>query len=745
MIGQLIDGRYRIVKIMGSNSFGQTYLAADTHRPGFPQCIVREHPLPEPGSPTLQIIKVLFQRKAEIIEKLGRHEQVPSILAYFEENHKLYMVEEFIAGQPLNEILNPGQLWPENQVIYLLEEVLEVLEIVHEQGVIHRHLQPDHIIRRQSDNKLVLIDFGLDREISAPVHGVNLGAGKKSGKHPQLSTVSKDIPEFTLVYKPVEQLQGNPCFSSDIYALGMIAIQALTGLSEEELFKRIEMRDSTGLIQWKDAFFEQTGQRQGKFTLSPSFASLIDKMVAPVMERYQSAQEVLEDLRKLQTRRKVSIPPETIISPISSPIVRSKNLVLILVGAGILTLVILGIISIFNTQNKLETSELYARASEKAKKGDTKGAIADYTQAIQLNLKKEEAYYKRANMYYDLAEYTTAIKDYTEALNVNPNYTKAFYNRGLAYYEIGEKRKAVEDFTEIIKLNSHDLDAYYQRGLAYYDLGDYRTAIDDYTTVIRLDANHANAYSNRGLARSALGDKQGAMSDYTQAISIQPKNPNVYYSRGRARFNLSDYKGAVDDYTEAINLDPKMVDAYTNRCNAYLNLGDTEKAISDCTQAIVLDPKDWAAYNNRCVAYLGLQKYQQAVEDCGQTIGFNPNNSKAYNNRGLSRSILGDKLGAIQDFSAAIKINPNDAVAYSNRGLIYFHQKNLKGAIQDFAQSIRINPNNASAYFNRGLIRRQVNDKNGAAEDFQKAASLFLEQGRADDYQKAQNELNQIK
>ncbi len=735
MIGQLVDGRYRILKVINSNSFGQTYLAADTHRPGYPQCIIREHSLPEANSPNLQIIKVLFQRKAEIIEKLGRSAQIPSVLAYFEEDQKLYMVEEFIVGQSLCDGMIPGQPWLENQVTNLLEEVLEILQFIHENGVIHRHLQPNHLIRRQSDGKLVLIDFGLEKEmayhISSHQSQKTGGIGKKSPPNP--SPFNPISP--TLVYRPIEQLQGNPSFSSDIYAVGMIAIQCLTGFRDEDLLKMIENSDFIGEFRWRD-----------HCSIKPLLGNIIDKMIAPVQERYQSVPEVLKDLRKMNAQKPHQKPPETIIAPPSYFIKHAnrQQLLLVSMGVGVVCLVLGGGFYFWQSQIRVESQQFYLKAAEKAKSGDKEGAIRDYSQAIERNSQNTDAYYKRANVYYDMGDYAAAIKDYTQAININPTNTNALYNRGLAYYDSGDKRNAIQDFTQLIQQNPNDTHAYYQRALTYYDLGDYRTSIEDYTQVIRLDPTNPNAYSGRGLARSATGDKQGAMADYTQAISINPKDPNVYYSRGRARFNLGDYKGAVEDYTQALVLNPKMNDAYTNRASAYLNLGELQKAIEDCTQAIRLDPKDSVAYNNRCVAYLNVGNYQKAVEDCGQTIGLNPNNGKAYNNRGLARSSLGDRGGAVQDFTVAIRLNPSDAVSYTNRALIHSQMNNFKGAIEDFAQAIRLNPSSASAYYNRGLIRRQLNDKAGAQDDFQKAASLFLEQGRAEDYQKAQEQANQV-
>ena len=157
IIGQLLDGRYRVVQVLSSGAFGQTYLAADTRRPGHPQCVVKL--LRAPGN-SFQIVNTahrLFRQEAEILEKLGRHDQIPLLLAYFEENNHFYLVEEFIPGTPLNKEIIPGQPWQEKHVIKLLLEILEILKFVHGHEVIHRDVNPSNLIRRQPDGKLVLI------------------------------------------------------------------------------------------------------------------------------------------------------------------------------------------------------------------------------------------------------------------------------------------------------------------------------------------------------------------------------------------------------------------------------------------------------------------------------------------------------------------------------------------------------------------------------------------------------------
>lgn len=733
MIGQLLDGRYRIVQILSSGAFGQTYMAADTRRPGHPQCVVKQLRPPSNGSIILKTAQRLFKQEAEILEKLGRHNQIPFLLAYFEEENQFYLVEEFVPGHPLTKEILPGRPWAEEKVISLLEEILEILVFVHEQGVIHRDVNPSNLIRRKPDGKLVLIDFGSVKEVSTQIANFQ-------GEIPR--TIATGTPS----YMPIEQFQGNPQFNSDIYAVGMMAIQAITGLPGTDLPKLQNPHPShTGEIIWRNRVQCSTG-----------LANILDKMINDhFAKRYQSANQVLSALRKLSTRQspKSDEPEIKLINPKIDMRVPSlprldSRLWLILLGIGgaiALMFILMWLFTFFTRPNPEKAREYFNRGLEKSRLGDMSGAMEAFNKSIQLNPKDAEAFYRRANTNYDQKKYDEAIADYSQAITVNPKYIQAYFNRGLTRSEIKDFRGAIADYTELLKIQPNDPDAYYERGLAYFELKDYPIAIKDFSDVIRLQPDLAKAYRSRGMAKAGSGNLQEAVSDYTEAIRLDPSNIDAYYSRGRARFHLGDYKGALGDYTQVIRIDPKSVDAYANRCSTQLNLGAHQAAIDDCTQAILLNGEDSVPYNNRCIAYFNLKDYQKAIQDCTQAIKINPKNNNAYSNRGLAYAISGNKEGAIADYTAAIGINPNNYEAYSNRASVNYDLKNYDSAIADYVQAIRLNPNFAAAYVGRGTVRRALGDKAGAINDLEKAGKLYLDQGRTGGYRDLQGQIEYLK
>jgi serine/threonine protein kinase len=233
MIGQLLAGHYRVLQVLGVGGFGQTYITEDLHLPGNPKCVLKHLKPASADRGLLEIARKFFEKEAIVLQQLGNHDRIPRLLAYFEEQQEFYLVQEYIPGNPLSTELQDGRKWTEQQVVDLLQEILDILVFIHSQGVIHRDIKPDNIMRRASDHKLILIDFGAIKQVrnQQMLHGQ------------QTMTVAIGTPG----YMPIEQASGNPRASSDLYSLGSIGIQALTGVNPYELAND----DLTGELKWE--------------------------------------------------------------------------------------------------------------------------------------------------------------------------------------------------------------------------------------------------------------------------------------------------------------------------------------------------------------------------------------------------------------------------------------------------------------------------------------------------------------
>jgi tetratricopeptide (TPR) repeat protein len=723
MIGQLLDRRYRIVQILSSGAFGQTYLAADMRRPGHPHCVVKQLRPPNNNSHVLKTALRLFEKEAEILEKLGRHPQIPMLLAYFEENDNFYLVEEFIEGHPLNKELIPGSPWYEARVVQLLIEILEVLVFVHENNVIHRDVNPSNIVRRKSDQQLVLIDFGSVKEVSNQL--VN-------GNGQSMRTIATGTPS----YMPIEQFQGNPQFSSDLYAVGMVAIQAMTGLESSDLPKLQDPSlSSTGEVSWRH-----------RANVSVGLGQIIDKMVHHYYgKRYASAQEVLTDLKQLKpstvSKQKKPKKQKKIAPKIDFN--QGSKVIGIAVVSCVSLLVLVGLLEVLNRPTPEKAEAALERGREQLDNGNPSGAVKTLTRAVRFNPKDAEAFNHRGNAYYELGRPQQAVNDYNQAIQLSPDYKNAYFNRAWARYDLKDFSGAIQDYSRVIELDPTDLDAYFQRGVVYSEQDNFKAAIADYSRVIELDDEQAIAYRSRGTALINTGDLQAGLADYTQAIRLNSNDAGAYYDRARTRFHLGDYEGALLDYNKVLELEPENGKAYANRCSAHINLSQHQAAVEDCSQAIELKPSS-VAYNNRCVANLSLEQYSNAIADCSQAIALNDHDSKAYGNRGMAQARAKNYLAAIEDYTEAISLNPNDAEAYGNRAAAYFQLEDYDQAIADYVQAIRLKPSYAAAYYGRGQVRAALGDKQGAISDFQKSGKLYLEQGLTGGYKDSQFQIQQL-
>ena len=270
MLDKILVSRYQLIANLSRGAFGSTYLAKDIHLPGNPKCVVKKlNPITSDRN-FLEVARRLFQTEAKSLQRLGNHSQIPRLLAYFEEEREFYLVQEFIRGHNLSKELVVGTVWPEKNVIKLLRECLNILDFIHSRNVIHRDIKPDNLICRQLDNKLVLVDFGAVKEVTIQ----NQGTSKTT------------IAIGTKGYMPSEQALGKPRFNSDIYSVGIIAIQALTGIEPNKF-----QQDDDGEIIW--------GKRGEN--INSELVKVINKMTRyHFKDRYLSAGEVLRDLDALK-------------------------------------------------------------------------------------------------------------------------------------------------------------------------------------------------------------------------------------------------------------------------------------------------------------------------------------------------------------------------------------------------------------------------------------------------------------
>ncbi|MEB3357196.1 MAG: serine/threonine-protein kinase [Synechococcales bacterium] len=274
----LLSDRYRALQLLGQGNMGRTFLGVDEHKPSRPRCVIKQTVLAAQSEDDLAASSTLFHEEAVRLETLGKHPQIPALLAHFEHDQLQYLIQEYIDGDTLDMVVAQHGPLQEDQIRYLLNEILPVLQFVHIHQIIHRDIKPQNLICRSLSSttakdaeQLYLVDFGAAK----------------------FATVSNLLLDGTQIgsqdYAPPEQIRGRATFSSDLYSLGATCLYLLTLQSPLRLFDFEENR-----WNWRSHL---------QPPISDGLVQVLDRLVArPLSERYKTANEALEDLQQHGTR-----------------------------------------------------------------------------------------------------------------------------------------------------------------------------------------------------------------------------------------------------------------------------------------------------------------------------------------------------------------------------------------------------------------------------------------------------------
>ncbi|MDY6936801.1 MAG: protein kinase [Cyanobacteriota bacterium] len=279
----LLGDRYRAIAPLGAGSFGHTFMAVDERKPSKPQCIIKQFRSDRRDARTHTKAIDLFRQEAIRLEELGKHPQIPELLAHFDFDDGLYLIQEFIDGDNLEQELAELGPFDEAKIRQLLADILPVLQFVHDRRIIHRDIKPANIIRRRfhgDREALVLVDFGASKLVT--------GTG--------LTRTGTSIGSAG--FAAPEQSIGKAVLQSDLYSLGVTCIYLLTQIPPFELFD-----SSEGKWVWQDYLVDNP--------VSDSLARVLDKLLeSGTRRRYPSARITLQALES-ETFSPLQNPPAT--------------------------------------------------------------------------------------------------------------------------------------------------------------------------------------------------------------------------------------------------------------------------------------------------------------------------------------------------------------------------------------------------------------------------------------------------
>ncbi|MHC5936731.1 protein kinase domain-containing protein [Nostoc sp.] len=564
IIGKLLQGRYQIVQTLSAGVFGETYIAVDVDYPQNPKCVVKQIKVSSSEPGYLEMLRLLFLTETQTLKLLGSHQQIPEFIACFEENEQFYLVQECIEGHALTAELPINQqwgcLWTESEVVEFLIDVLGILESVHSQGVIHCDIKPENLIRRNSDRKLVLIDFG-------SIQSIDFGIGAELPIY--------RIPVTSLGYIPPEQFIGQTQPNSDIYALGMIAIQALTGL--EPLQLKADPYANDNEIFW----------RSQNTPVNDYLAAILSQMIRyDYQNRFQSAGEVLRVLKQIiwetqpseileadsQFLLKAAIENDNSQNPTSrklSPLLTGMK-----VGLAANSLVMgFGVYSLVNSSPAYSETDTLYKATQEYQAGDLQEAIAlaksipshsnVYPEA-QATIEEWQEQWQVAAQQYQIAEtafHESRWSDVLHAASEVPN---------ILYWQ-SKTGKLVQQASVNIETQTQDLLAKaYERAREkdFSSALQYLRQIPQESHAGTLVQEKLAEYNRKRQIRAAYflkkAYKQASIGDFDRAVKLLQNIPQDTLVYAQAQVKLNEYT-----QKQRVRTDNQKV-ASVNRTNSFV-------------------------------------------------------------------------------------------------------------------------------------------------------------------------------
>jgi eukaryotic-like serine/threonine-protein kinase len=630
-----LGGRYKVISQLGEGGFGQTFLAQDLHLPGQPRCVVKQLKPQVSDAQSLQTARRLFDTEAKVLDALGIHDQIPRLLAHFEENQEFYLAQELVEGEQLTEELVSGQPWPQTQVIALLQDLLSVLAFVHQKQVIHRDIKPSNLIRRRRDGKIVLIDFGAVKQVGTQM------------LNPKTGQTNMTISIGTQGYMPKEQLGGNPRFSSDVYAVGIVGVQALTGTHPRFLGEDPQ----TGEIDW-----HQHAQQ-----VSPELVAFLDRMVRyDFRARYVTAAEALAALRSLPTELLESVPPPQPL-PEASGASFGQELPPPPTATG-QTLPVVGLQPNPSVPSEPQVQEVQLPPTATGQTLPVGGRAPNNQPPVPSGVEspaRSSVPTVHVSGSQRLQSSGTSapmevLQGFTQKYGIKPWQiagvfvtlgATAWMVKGLLFSQPPTQTASNNSASSVKPAATADTGKQAQELLSQADrqreAESFEAAIATYQKAITLKSDDAKAHWGLCYSLNQMGKFAEAVDQCDRAIALNPNYAEALWSKGSALEQQKQYEQAINVYDQALQINPEYAEVWNNRGVSLLRLKRPNEALESLDKATTYKP-DWPdPWANRGAALWELKRYNLAIDSIDKALKLDPEHPNANNLRQQVRRKLG--------------------------------------------------------------------------------------------------------
>jgi tetratricopeptide (TPR) repeat protein/tRNA A-37 threonylcarbamoyl transferase component Bud32 len=639
-----------------------------------------------------------FKIEANILHNL-KHGGLPRVKDYFIENGRYYLVMDYIEGKDLKSILESynGEAIPEDTVIDWAIQILDILEYLHSQSppIIYRDLKPANIMLKDSDNRLVLIDFGLARTINPDSDSTKTTAG-------------------TYAYAPMELFQGKPELRTDLYSLGATMHCLLTGRKPEAPFNFEPVR-----------------------TLNPSVSEETEKIVMKSLEmeavnRYKSAKEMKDVLQKLLYDRKEKITVKDKISDVPKVTEKSEKPVKkpgkFKYKFTLIFLVVITVIGIILWFQRNPGEKYYETGKTYLSRYEYENAIKNFDRALtavpdwpQVLNEKKDALIKLGTTYFNKGNYKEAINCYNAALDINRNDRDALNLKKEALKKYGDEfvknrnyKEAIACYDEALNVDNSYGDclkgkkeALKEQGDEFIDSGNYKEGFSCYDKALIIDPSYKDAVKAKkeGIKKIVDGKLQNKTS--SEAIKYCREKFNIdidssLYFKAIMAYNSGKYDEAVKYFTEALKMDSEDTDLLTGKGIVLLKQKDIKGSIDCFDRVLAIDNDNIKALYYKGLALYYEEKYKESIKYYDEILKINPKYADAWNGKGFLLFTIKKYNEALDCYKKALEIEPDRIITLMNAGNTMYAMQNYEEAITYYKKVLEIEPGNKEAWFNQG-------------------------------------------
>lgn len=716
---RIVGRRYQLIEELGKNNWSITYLAKDMSMPNSPHCVVQEFQLEMGARIFRQDVQTRYANETYLWQKLAFDPQTPRVLACFEEDNILYLVREYIVGQNLARRLKLKGLLDETEVVGLLRDVLTSLSTIHQQGIIHHDLKPSNLIVRQQDGRVLLIGFGAIKAIT------------------DSSTVPHKVPDLTELaneYYPsnVSSIKITP--GKDLYALGAIAIEALTGKKPRQIPPHFPVKTVLARANCQVSF-KLVGIIEGMMSLDPTSS-------------YNSAEEVIQDLETMQPPiEDLSLLKEPAVRPINIPASQDRPLperesptkteftglklpprLLLAATIGIVLLAAVAEV-VYPT---LRPRYYCYRGNATLNAEQPRDALDTFQQAVDLNSRSVCGWLGKAQALYGLERYRAALAAYDRVDRLKPDLVETWQGRGEVLYRLERFEAANTAYNKTLKIQPDNAEVWNRKGKALYKLELYREALEAQERALKFKPDYATAHSDRGIALIGMGKYQEALEAFDLAQTIDPLDPTLWQNKAlvlqylnRTQESSRLYQEALEAYERSIQENPQNITAILDKANVLSKLQQHEAALATYEQAISVNEDSHLAWLGKGNALFALRRYDEALAAFNRTVKVQPKSYISWHNRGsLLRDGLRDLPKAIESYDRSLAINPNFYHAWRDRGIALSQNQEHEEALKSFKRALSIKPSDYKSWVGRGIALSSLGRVEEAISVFDRAVEI---------------------